>query len=183
MGKVNKFALQCLFVFLSVLPSMVNAQDCPSYLNHEFKRLHSNQIINLCDITQGKPVLIVNTASNCGFTPQFTQLEKLNQQYKDKGLVMIGFPSDDFFQEENKEVDTAKVCYINYGVTFMMLSPSAVRGSDVNPVFKFLAEQTSSPKWNFYKYIVSGDGKDVMQFNSRVKPESIEINNAINSVL
>lgn len=157
--------------------------ECADYLNYEAKRLHSSERVNLCEITQGKPVLIVNTASNCGFTPQFKQLEAINQKYKDQGLVVIGFPSDDFFQEEDDEKDTANVCYLNYGVKFTMLSPSAVRGSDANPVFKYLAEKSASPKWNFYKYVVSGDGTQVQQFNSKVKPESEELTKAIESVL
>ncbi|MCL2913318.1 glutathione peroxidase [Shewanella corallii] len=157
--------------------------DCPEYLNYEAKRLHSSERVNLCELTQGKPVLIVNTASNCGFTPQFKQLEALNQKYKDKGLVVIGFPSDDFFQEEDDEKKTADVCYLNYGVKFTMLSPSAVRGGDANPVFKYLNDKSASPKWNFYKYVVSGDGEQVQQFNSRVTPDSEELTQAIESVL
>ncbi|MGI2259788.1 glutathione peroxidase [Shewanella sp. GXUN23E] len=157
--------------------------QCPDYLNYDAKRLHSSEKVNLCELTQGKPVLIVNTASNCGFTPQFKQLEAINRLYADKGLVVIGFPSDDFFQEEDDEKDTAKVCYLNYGVSFTMLSPSAVRGSDANPVFRYLAEKSASPKWNFYKYVVSGDGEQVMQFNSRVTPDSEELTKAIESVL
>ncbi|WP_256261027.1 glutathione peroxidase [Shewanella sp. NIFS-20-20] len=162
---------------------MVNASECADYLDVKVKKLHSGQQLDLCEITQGKPVLLVNTASNCGFTPQFEQLEALHQTYKDKGLVVIGFPSDDFFQEEDKEADTAEVCYINYGVTFTMLAPSSVRGSDANPVFSYLADKSASPKWNFYKYLVSGDGETVIQFNSRVKPDSEELTQAINSML
>lgn len=156
---------------------------CPDYLQLEMRRLHSQEKVNLCDLTQGRPVLIVNTASHCGFTPQFKALEALNQQYKDKGLVILGFPSDDFFQEEDDEKDTAKVCYINYGVSFTMLATSEVRGAGVNPVFKYLADKAGSPKWNFYKYLVSGDGQSVQQFNSRVKPDSQELKKAIESVL
>ena len=168
---------------LLALPFSVLAQDCPDYLNVEMRKLHSTEQINLCELTQGKPVLIVNTASNCGFTPQFEALEQLQQQYKEQGLVIIGFPSDDFFQEENDEAKTADVCYINYGVTFTMLATSEVRGSDANSVFQYLTEQSASPKWNFYKYLVSGDGKQVQQFNSRVKPDSKELIEAINLTL
>lgn len=167
----------------SLMSAGAMATTCPEYLNLEVRKLHSEETVNLCELTQGKPVLIVNTASNCGYTPQFKALEALHENYKDKGLVVIGFPSDDFFQEENDEKDTAKVCYINYGVTFTMLSTSAVRGSDANSVFKYLAEKTGAPKWNFYKYVVSGDGAVVQQFNSKVKPDSEELKQAIESVL
>ncbi|WP_025819882.1 glutathione peroxidase [Shewanella marina] len=176
---MQKYGIAALFT----LPFAVFAQDCPEYLNVEMRKLHSTEQVNLCQLTQGKPVLIVNTASNCGFTPQFEALEQLQQQYKEQGLVIIGFPSDDFFQEENDEAKTADVCYINYGVTFTMLATSEVRGSDANSVFQYLTEQSASPKWNFYKYLVSGDGKQVQQFNSRVKPDSKELIEAINLTL
>ncbi len=168
---------------VSLLNMQAFAATCPSYLNLEMRRLHSQDKVNLCELTQGKPVLIVNTASNCGFTPQFKALETLHKQYKDKGLVVIGFPSDDFFQEENDEKDTAKVCYLNYGVTFTMLATSPVRGADANSVFKYLGDKAGSPKWNFYKYLVSGDGNTVVQFNAKVKPDSAELKQAIESVL
>jgi glutathione peroxidase len=128
-------------------------------------------------------MLIVNTASNCGFTEQFKDLEALHQKYKDQGLVVIGFPSDDFFQEENDEANTAEVCFVNYGVTFTMLSTSAVRGDDANPIFKHLNAQTSSPNWNFYKYLVSADRKTVQRFNSRTKPLSANLTQAIENSL
>lgn len=156
---------------------------CPAYLNHEFRKLHSSESVNLCDIAAGKPVLFINTASNCGFTPQFKALEQLNKEYGPKGLVLVGFPSDDFFQEENDEKDTAKVCYLNYGVTFTMLATSAVRGNDANPVFEYLGDKAGSPKWNFYKYLVSADGSEVKAFNSRVKPDSLELKAAIEALL
>ncbi|MFB2619349.1 glutathione peroxidase [Shewanella mangrovisoli] len=172
-----------LVIFASLLSTSAFAATCPSYLDVEMRKLHSDEKINLCELTQGKPVLLVNTASNCGYTPQFKALEALHKEYKDKGLVVIGFPSDDFFQEENDEKDTAKVCYINYGVTFTMLATSPVRGSDANSVFKYLGDKAGSPKWNFYKYVVSGDGNTVQQFNSKVKPDSAELKQAIESVL
>lgn len=157
--------------------------SCPDYLQYEAKRLHSDEMVDLCQLTQGRPVLIVNTASNCGFTPQFKALEALNQKYRQQGLVVIGFPSDDFFQEEDDEAKTAQVCYINYGVTFTMLSTSPVRGGDANRVFRYLADKTGAPMWNFYKYVVSKDGQSVQQFNSRVAPDSPELTQAIESVL
>ncbi|MBO1271928.1 glutathione peroxidase [Shewanella sp. 4t3-1-2LB] len=159
------------------------AAQCPDYLNLQLRKLHSQEMVDLCALTQGKPVLIVNTASHCGFTPQFKGLEALHEKYRDKGLVVIGFPSDDFSQEEKQEKDTAKICYINYGVTFTMMATSAVRGSDVNPVFAYLDDKAGSPKWNFFKYLVSGDGKNVQQFNSRVTPDSKELNDAIDKLL
>ncbi|MBD1580745.1 glutathione peroxidase [Pseudoalteromonas sp. S16_S37] len=164
------------------LSSLAYAQQCDDFTNVELRKLRSEETLNLCQF-KGKPLLIVNSASNCGFTEQFEGLEKLHQQYKDQGLVVLGFPSDDFFQEEDDEKDTAKVCFVNYGVTFDMFATSAVRGDDANPIFKHLNEQTSSPNWNFYKYLVSADRKHVTRFNSRTKPLSKELTSAIEKAL
>lgn len=163
----------------SPAPSL-DANTCNDFTNVSLRKLRSTETINLCDF-KNQPLLIVNTASNCGFTPQFEGLEALYNKYKDEGLVVLGFPSDDFFQEENDEKDTAKVCYVNYGVTFPMLATSAVRGSDANPIFKHLNAQTSSPNWNFYKYVVSADRKTITRFNSRVAPDSAKLESAIKS--
>lgn len=157
--------------------------SCPSYLKTSMRQLHSENTVDLCALTQGKPVLIVNTASNCGFTPQFKGLESLHESYKDKGLVVIGFPSDDFFQEEKDEAETAKVCFKNFGVTFTMLATSEVRGSGANRVFKYLNAKTDSPSWNFYKYLVSADGKTVQRFSSRTKPNDKQLVSAIEKEL
>lgn len=160
----------------------VNPQTCDDFTNVDIRKLRSKESINLCDY-KNKPLLIVNTASNCGFTPQFESLEKLHKTYKDEGLVVLGFPSDDFFQEEDNEKETAKVCFINYGVTFPMFATSEVRGSDANPIFKHLNEQTSSPNWNFYKYLVSADRKTILRFNSKVKPDSEKMIKAVENSL
>lgn len=157
--------------------------SCPAFLNHSFRKLHAKEMVDLCELTAGKPLLLVNTASNCGFTPQFKGLEALHKKYKDQGLVVIGFPSDDFFQEEDDEKATAEVCFVNYGVTFTMLQTSAVRGADVNPVFEHLGKATTKPKWNFYKYLVSKDRQLIQHFNSRVKPDDVEFISAIEEQL
>ncbi|XQF93882.1 glutathione peroxidase [Pseudoalteromonas espejiana] len=184
-----------LIIGLSILVTSLNAQansnvklnnqleqECDDFTNVEMRKLRSKDSLNLCQF-KNRPLLIVNTASNCGFTPQFEGLEAVHQQYKDKGLVVLGFPSDDFFQEENDEKETAKVCFINYGVTFNMFATSEVRGSDANPIFKHLNAETSSPNWNFYKYLVSADRKTIQRFNSKAAPNSKEIINAIENTL
>lgn len=156
--------------------------QCDDFTNVTLRKLRSKQSVNLCQF-KNKPLLIVNTASNCGFTGQFEGLEALYQQYQKQGLVVLGFPSDDFFQEEDDEKDIAKVCFINYGVTFPMFATSEVRGSNANPIFKHLNEQTSSPNWNFYKYLVSVDRQDIKRFNSRTKPNSDNLIKAIEQTL
>ena len=165
-------------------PSIINktsTQDCQDFTNVDIRKLRSKESINLCQF-KNKPLLIVNTASNCGFTYQFKGLEALYQQYKEQGLVVLGFPSDDFFQEEDNEKETAKVCFVNYGVTFPMFATSKVRGSEANPIFKYLNEQTSSPNWNFYKYLVSADRETVLRFNSKAAPDSEQMIAAIETV-
>ncbi|NHH88129.1 MULTISPECIES: glutathione peroxidase [unclassified Pseudoalteromonas] len=164
------------------VPTAKASSQCDDFTNVTMRKLRSKESINFCEF-KDKPLLIVNTASNCGFTGQFEGLEAIHKEYKDQGLVVLGFPSDDFFQEEDDEKDTAKVCFINYGVTFNMLATSAVRGSDANPIFKHLNEATSSPNWNFYKYLVSADRKTVQRFNSKTKPQSQTLRDAIEAEL
>ncbi|TRX54077.1 glutathione peroxidase [Thalassomonas sp. M1454] len=157
--------------------------QCPDFLNHTVRKLNSKKSVDICQEFAGKTFLIVNTASNCGFTPQFKQLEALYQEYKDQGLVILGFPSDNFFQEEDEEKDTAKVCFVNYGVTFPMFNTVEVRGGDAHPIFAHLGEETASPYWNFYKYLVSSDGKTIQRFSSKVEPQSAELLKAIQAQL
>jgi glutathione peroxidase len=160
-----------------------SARSCPAYLDHAFRKLHSEQKINLCTAYAGKPLLIVNTASHCGYTPQFQALQALHEKYRGRGLVVIGFPSDDFNQESNDEAETATVCFINYGVTFTMLAPLVVTGKDANPVFRELARQTREPEWNFNKYLVRPDGRVLRFFGSTVTPDSALMTQAIEELL
>ena len=161
----------------------VASAACPEYLDHSMRKLHSSEQVNLCEVAAGNAVLIVNTASHCGYTPQFKGLEALHQKYRERGLVVVGFASDDFRQEAKDEAAAATVCYVNYGVTFTMVAPSHVKGNDANPVFRELASQQGAPSWNFNKYLVDGSGKVVEQFGSNVSPDSKVLEAAIESVL
>lgn len=131
---------------------------------------------------KGKKILVVNTASECGFTPQFEGLEALYQKYKDDNFVIVGFPSNDFGQQDpgsNKEI--AEFCKINYGVTFPMMSKISVKGDSIAPIYQFLTQKelngkkNSSVKWNFQKYIINEDGTLEDYFYSITTPDSKKI--------
>lgn len=158
-------------VLLLSMSSAVLATECPSLLEGELPKLRSKETIDLCKRYAGKPLVVVNTASFCGFAPQFKGLEALNKRYKGEGLEVLGVPSNDFKQESGNAEETAKVCYVNYGVTFTMTEPQAVRGDYAIPLFKGLAEQSSPPRWNFYKYVVDRKGRVIANFSSMTKPD------------
>ena len=147
---------------------------CPAVLQHTVDRLQDEKPQNLCQYA-GQVVLVVNTASFCGFTPQYKGLEELYARYKGKGLVVLGFPSNDFSQEPGNNQKIADFCENTYGVKFPMFSKTTVRGDDALPLFKQLTQLTdTAPKWNFYKYLISRDGKQVKSFNSTTDPMSVK---------
>jgi glutathione peroxidase len=133
---------------------------------------------------KGKVVLVVNTASECGFTPQYAGLETLYEQYKDKGLVVLGFPSNDFGgQEPDSEEKIKTFCSTKYKVTFPMFEKVKTKGAGQAPVYEFLTAKHGEPKWNFHKYLVGKDGKVLAAFPSKVAPESPELKTAIDAAL
>jgi glutathione peroxidase len=171
---------------LALIPTAGHTQSSDAtqaLFGHELRRLHSDEVVRLADRFAGQPVLVVNTASHCGFTRQFTQLEAIHQQYKDKGLKVAGFPSDDFKQEAADEAKAAEVCFENFGVSFDMFAPIHVTGTQAHPLFKEIARQSSAPGWNFHKYVIDRNGRVVAAFPSRVKPDAAEVRKAIESVL
>lgn len=175
--------LRILSCILFLLPASALAETaCPDFLNTELRRLHSQETVNLCTYYRaGKPLLIVNTASHCGFTKQFGGLESLYKKYQDQGLVVLGFPSNSFNQEEQSEEGTARVCYKNFGVTFPMFEHVDVKGSGVHPLFAYLSKASEAPSWNFNKYLV--EGSEVTHFGSRVAPENSELEKKISKSL
>ena len=160
------------FTLLLMLGSGAVSAACPDYFNVEMRELNSTQRHNLCQLTEGKVVLVVNTASYCGYSGQFRDLEALYQGYKEKGLMVLGFPSNDFWQEAGNENKTAEVCRRDYGVTFPMFNRVAVRGSDAVPLFKGLtaAADGDAPNWNFHKYLVGRDGKLIASYGANQNP-------------
>ncbi|MGI3748416.1 MAG: glutathione peroxidase [Janthinobacterium lividum] len=178
-------ALRWIFapLLLLALSGAASAADCPPLLQGELPKLRAKQDIDLCKQFAGKPMLVVNTASFCGFAPQFKGLEALNQRFKGEGLEVLGVPSDDFLQESSDAAETAKVCYVNYGVTFTMTEPQPVRGADAINLFKVLAEQSSPPRWNLYKYVVDRKGNVVASFSSKTAPDDHELISAIEKAI
>lgn len=169
---------------------------------YDYKAVASNgQEIDFAQF-EGKVLLIINTASKCGFTPQFDGLEKLNEKYRDKGLVVIGFPCNQFAsQDPGTDGEIESFCRLNYGVSFQIMKKIDVNGANAHPIFKYLKEQAptetanglkaklsntmfskisksmeskSDIKWNFTKFLISRDGKSIKRFGPTVKPEKIE---------
>ncbi len=134
---------------------------------------------------KGKVALVVNVASQCGFTPQYAGLEKLYEQYKDKGFVILGFPSNDFGgQEPGTSAEIKKFCSLKYNVTFPMFEKVKTKGSGQSPVYAFLSKDgRGEPKWNFHKYLVGKDGQVLAVFPSATEPESAELKKAIDAAL
>jgi len=164
--------------------SVAAADDCPAALNFEFKKLASKERVNLCQAYQGKVVLVVNTASKCGYTYQYDGLEGLYKKYKGRGLVVVGFPSNDFAgQEPDNEKNIAKFCKMTYGVNFPMFEKSHVRGADANPLYQHLKQVAGAPGWNFHKYLINREGQVVKSFSSRVEPQSREMISALESLI
>ena len=132
----------------------------------------------------GHPVLIVNTASKCGFTPQYKGLEALWQKYRERGLVVLGVPSNDFGgQEPGSEVEVKNFCSANYGVTFPLTAKNAVIGASAHPLYQWIAAEAGAPRWNFHKYLIGPKGELAGAFPSKVAPQSSTLTEAIEAAL
>ena len=133
---------------------------------------------------KGKVLLVVNTASECGNTPQYEGLEKLHQRYKDKGFAVLGFPSNDFGgQEPGTEAEIKKFCSLKYKVSFPMFAKVDTKGEGKSPVYQFLTEKHGEPKWNFHKYLVGKDGQVIQAFAAKLQPDAPDLTAAIDAAL
>lgn len=152
--------------------SQATEATCPALLQHTVPRLQDEKPQDLCQY-QGRVLLVVNTASRCGFTGQYEGLEALHQRYQGRGLVVLGFPSNDFgWQEPGSNQDIAEFCDNQFGVKFPMFVKTTVKGAQAHPFYRGLAAASdSSPRWNFHKYLVARDGRQVTAFGSRVQPD------------
>jgi len=145
----------------------------------------SGETINFSDY-KSKVVLLVNTASKCGFTPQYSGLQKIYERYKDDGLVVLGVPTNDFNQELSKDSDVKEFCEIRFGVEFPMSSIQPIRGENAHPVYKWIKSNVSvigQPRWNFHKYLIGKDGKIINWFSSMTSPTSEGLINQIETAL
>jgi len=178
--------IQIIKLILLALFLMANKHGDNMIYGISFKAINEKDVIKLSDY-KGKVILIVNTASECGFTKQYAQLEKIWQKYKDQGLVIIGVPSDDFgHQEPGSNDEIAHFCEINYGVTFPLTEKTIVSGDNAHPFFKMTKEHfgfLSGPKWNFYKYLIGPDGQLIDWFASQTTPDSNKIIQRIEDLL
>jgi glutathione peroxidase len=174
-----------LTTFVAAHPAIgADVEVCPAVLNYTFNSLQSGKTESLCQF-RGKVLLIVNTASYCGYTHQFEGLEALYRKYKSSGLVVLGFPSNDFGGQEpgsNKEI--AEFCRLTYGVEFPMFEKSSVKSVKTNPLFAELVARTGqAPQWNFHKYLVDREGKRVTSFGTRVEPDSRDLVTSLEKLL
>lgn len=153
-----------------------------SFFDHTVKSLEGKDL----PLSQfkGKPVLVVNTASQCGYTPQYKGLQKLHEDYKAKGLVVLGVPSNDFgAQEPGSAKEIAQFCESKFGVTFPLTEKTVVKGKGKSPLYAFLTEGQGEPKWNFHKFLVGKDGKVIKAFGSGTAPDDKELRTAIDAAL
>jgi glutathione peroxidase len=183
---MNAIFRRCLLAaclaFAAASPAL--AEDCPPLLRHTMTTLLDEKPESLCQY-RGKVLLVVNTASFCGFTSQYEGLEKLQARLRDKGLVVLGFPSNDFgAQEPGSAKEIKEFCEGTYGVRFPMFSKTAVIGGGAHPFYKGLAAATGkAPKWNFHKYLIDRSGGTAKSFESRVGPDDRQLLAEIDALL
>lgn len=158
---------------------------CSALLNHEFKKLGEDERVNLCDAYAGKLILVVNTASKCAFTPQYDGLEAMYDRYKERGFVILGFPSNDFAgQEPGTEKQISNFCRLTYGVRFPMFEKVHAAKPNASPFYRALAKEAGEyPSWNFHKYLIGPDGNIIGSFKSHIRPDSKSLVTAVESNL
>ena len=171
-----------MLLALLMASAAVSAGDL---LERSFRPLTGKQPVDLAQAYGGQVLLIVNTASKCGLAPQFEGLEALHARYRDRGLVVLGFPSNDFAQETGSNTEIAQFCENTFGVRFPMFAKSHVKGGEALPLYRQLAAASAgqTPRWNFHKYLVSRSGKVVGSYGSSVEPHSKALIQAIEQQL
>ncbi len=179
----KKIILIFLIMFFSLFKhNTINTREIPgSAYDFTFTDIDGNKF----PLSQfkGKPLLIFNSASKCGFTSQYTGIQKIHEDYKKKGLVVIGIPSDNFNQEPGDEKDIKKFCMVNFNITFNLTKKNNVVGENAHPLFEWLNKNyKAKPKWNFYKFVINKEGKLEKHFSSMVSPSSENLTSTLNKV-
>ena len=173
--------MKSLITLFGLLAASASALGCPETLDFTKRVLGGEEEVRLCERYSGKVVLVVNTASRCAYTPQYDGLEALYRDYRDQGLVVLGFPSNDFgAQEPGTEKQIKSFCRLTYGVAFPMFEKTRVREGSADPLYETLARLSGeAPRWNFHKYLIDRNGELVGSYSSAVKPQSEQLVNAI----
>ena len=175
-----------IFLILVTAFLVTPAFACNSpLLDQNFRRLAASETVNLCEAYSDKVLLVVNTASKCGYTPQYEGLEQLYEKYEQRGLVVLGFPSNDFMgQEPGTEAEIQNFCRLTYDVQFPMFEKTPVKKEHAHPFYAQLAELSGTyPTWNFHKYLIGRDGKLITQFSPHTKPFDPAVVTAIEQAL
>ena len=162
-----------MILALTATLGAVPAQAGKALLDENYRRLAGTETVNLASEYRGQVLLVVNTASKCGYTPQYEALEAMHARYKDRGFAVLGFPSNDFMgQEPGSEKQIQEFCTLTYGVKFPMFQKVHVKGRDATPLYRQLAKETgTAPGWNFHKYLIDREGRVVANFPSKVTPD------------
>ena len=187
--KLNKLtshlSILTVSIFMILHSSSLSASECPALLDFNVRTLNGKNEVNLCESYQGKVLLVVNTASKCAYTNQYDSLEKLYSGYRDRGLVVLGFPSNDFgHQEPGTEKEIIDFCRVTYGVDFPMFAKTGVTRHNAHPFYRKLAEDSGVyPRWNFHKYLIDSEGTLVSNYQSAIDPLDDRIVNAIETEL
>jgi glutathione peroxidase len=166
---------------LAALPALASAP----VLDHTYRRLAAKEQVNLRETYGGDVLLVVNTASKCGYTPQYEALEAMHAKYRARGFAVLGFPSNDFLgQEPGTEAQIQQFCKLTYGVKFPMFEKVHVKGDEATPLYRALRAATGvEPGWNFHKYLVDRQGRVVASFPSKVKPDDPELVKKLEALL
>ena len=177
-----KFKILLVFLLMFVVKNFAMAKDNNDIFDFKFVDIDGNQVS--LEKFAGKPIIIVNTASRCGFTPQYENLQNLFLKYRNTDLTIIATTSNSFAQEYDDIEDIKKICLVNYGVGFITSAPMSVNGDNVHPIYSWIKnEYNKSPKWNFFKFLFNRDGKLVDSWSSMTKPDSTKITDQIDLLI
>ena len=174
-----------LLIITLLVSAEVTASECPALLDFDVRTLNDKTMVNLCEAYQGKVIMVVNTASKCAYTDQYESLEALYEKYRDDGLVVLGFPSNDFGQQEpGNEYQIKTFCRTTYGVNFPMFAKTRVSKRNADPFYNELARAAGTyPQWNFHKYLIGRNGELVASYRSSIDPMDDQVIREIQSQL